>query len=229
MTAPALEIRGLVKRFRDPAGREREAVSIEELVVAAGEELAVAGESGSGKTTLLHVIAGILPADEGTVAIAGEAMTGLSEAARDRLRARRVGYVFQTFNLLPAMTALENVALGMTFRPRAGVRPRDAARAALERVGLSEHLDHRPHQLSVGQQQRTAIARALAGHPDLVLADEPTSNLDRATGTACLDLLRAFARESGAALLVVSHDPDVLATFPRVRSLATRAAAEAAP
>jgi putative ABC transport system ATP-binding protein len=224
---PALEIRGLVKRFRDPTGGVRDVLSVDELSLAAGEEAALVGESGSGKTTLLHVVSGILDADEGTVRIGGEEMTGLSEAARDRLRARRVGYVFQTFNLLPSMTALENVALGMTFRPRAGPKPLDAARAALERVGLSGHLHHRPQQMSVGQQQRTAIARALAGKPDLVLADEPTSNLDRATGTACLALLREFAREAGAALLVVSHDPQVLAGFPRVVTLPSRAAVAA--
>jgi putative ABC transport system ATP-binding protein len=222
--APALEVTGLVKRFEDPAGGVREVLSVDRLTLAAGEEMALVGESGCGKTTFLHGVSGILDADGGTVRVGGEPMTGLSEAARDRLRARRVGYVFQTFNLLPAMTALENVALGMTFRPRHGRRPLDAARAALERVGLSGHLHHRPHQLSVGQQQRTAIARALAGKPDLVLADEPTSNLDRATGTACGALLREFAKETGAALLVVTHDPPVLAGFARDVTLAGPAA-----
>ena len=228
MTTPALHVAGLVKRFRDPGGGERAVLTVDALDLAAGEEAVVSGDSGSGKTTLLHVVSGILPADEGVVEIAGERMTGLSEAARDRLRARRVGYVFQTFNLLPAMTALENVALGMTFRPRAGTAPAKAAEAALARVGLSDRLNHRPHQLSVGQQQRVAIARALAGKPDLVLADEPTSNLDRAAGVACLALLREFAREAGAALLVVSHDAAVLSLFPRVVRLETPAAAGAA-
>jgi len=223
---PALVVRDLEKRFRDPeTGEARVAVSLPELELDAGGALAVSGESGSGKTTLLHVIAGILPADRGDVEIAGERMTGRSEAARDRLRARHVGYVFQTFNLLPSMTALENVALGMTFRPRTGTKALPAARAALDRVGLSGRLRHRPHQLSVGQQQRVAIARALAGRPALVLADEPTSNLDRVNGLACLALLREFAAESGAALLVVSHDPDVLATFPRTLRLEVPAGA----
>jgi putative ABC transport system ATP-binding protein len=219
MDAPALEVSGLVKRFRDPSGEVRTAVSLDSLSLEPGGSLALAGESGSGKTTLLNVVAGILPADEGRVAIAGEAMTGLPEAARDRLRARKVGYVFQTFNLLPAMTALENVALGMTFRPRAGESPREAARHALERVGLSSHLHHPPHRLSAGQQQRVAIARALAGRPALVLADEPTSALDRRNASACLALLREFAAESGAALLVATHDPAVLASFPRTVTL----------
>ena len=229
MTAPALRIRDLVKRFRDPEGGEKDVLVVPALDVAAGEEVAVSGDSGTGKTTLLHVVSGILPADAGTVEVAGEAMTGLSEAARDRLRARRIGYVFQTFNLLSALTALENVSLGMTFRPREGAAPEAAARGALARVGLSDRLRHRPHQLSTGQQQRVAIARALAGKPSLVLADEPTSNLDRAAGEACLTLLREFARESGAALLVVSHDPAVTASFPRVVRLAAPSAAGAAP
>jgi ABC-type lipoprotein export system ATPase subunit len=213
VSPPALLVRDLVRRFRDPDGADRVVLDVKRLEVPAGGTLAVEGESGSGKTTLLHVIAGILPADAGTVEIAGERMDGLSEAARDRLRARRVGYVFQTFNLLASLSALENVEMAMAFRPgMTGARAR--ARAALERVGLADRLGHRPHQLSVGQQQRVAIARALAGTPDLVLADEPTSNLDRANARACLDLLLAFAKEAGAGLLVVSHDPSVLERFP---------------
>ena len=222
---PALLVRDVVKRFRDPEGVERIVLSVPSLVLEAGATLAVSGESGSGKTTLLHVVSGILAPDEGVIEVAGEAMTGLSEAARDRLRARTIGYVFQTFNLLSALTSLENVALGMTFRPRAGTNPAVAARAALERVGLSHRLHHRPEQLSIGQQQRVAIARALAGHPALVLADEPTSNLDRDNAAACLDLLVAFAAESGAALLVVSHDPHVLARFSKRVTLGEGAAA----
>jgi putative ABC transport system ATP-binding protein len=192
------------------------------LDLARGEEAVVVGESGSGKTTLLHLIAGILAADAGVIEVAGQAMTGRSEAARDRLRARHVGYVFQTFNLLPSMTAIQNVELGMSFRPGVAA-PREAAAAALERVGLTDRRRHRPDQLSVGQQQRVAIARALAGRPTLVLADEPTANLDRKNAEACLDLLVAFARETSAALLVVSHDPATIARFPRLVRLDTPA------
>ena len=224
MAAPALHVEGLVKRFRDPEGGERTVVDLPALDVAAGEAVALTGESGAGKTTLLHVVAGILPADAGTVLVGGEPMTGLAEAARDRLRARRVGYVFQTFNLLPALSALENVELGMSFRPGVA-RPREAARAALVRVGLADRLGHRPDELSTGQQQRVAIARALAGTPTLVLADEPTASLDRRNAAACLDLLLAFAREAGAGLLVVSHDPDTLARFARVVRLGAPAEA----
>ena len=227
MTQAALRVRQLVKRFRDPEGGAPLEICLPSLDVAAGEAVALSGESGTGKTTLLHMISGILPADGGNVEIAGEPMTGLSEAARDRLRAKHVGYVFQTFNLLSTLTALENVELGMTFRPRAGTKPREAATKALERVGLGTRLHHRPDQLSTGQQQRVAIARALAGHPALVLADEPTSNLDHASGEACLALLQEFAQETGAALLLVSHDPEVLARFPRVVRLEAAAGARA--
>ncbi len=215
LRAPALRIRGLKHWFADPEGGRVLAVDVPELDLARGEALAVTGASGSGKTTLLHLIAGLLPPATGTIEIAGEAMSGRAETGRDRLRARHIGYVFQAFHLLPALTALENVALGMTFRPAAGVAPRAAARAALARVGLGDRLAHRPGQLSTGQQQRVAIARALAGRPTLVLADEPTASLDRARGEACLDLLTGFASECGAALLLVTHDPAALARFPR--------------
>jgi ABC-type lipoprotein export system ATPase subunit len=211
----ALRIRDLVKSYPSPGGGRVEALRLPALDLARGEALAIAGESGSGKTTLLHLIAGILRADGGTIEVMGRAMTGRGETARDRLRAATIGYLFQTFNLLPHLTALENVALGMTFRPRVAESPRKGARRALERVGLATHVHHRPAQLSTGQQQRVAIARALAGHPGLVLADEPTASLDPITSDQCLDLLQAFAAEERAALLVVTHDAPVLARFPR--------------
>ena len=215
MTAesPALKVRGLRKSFPDPDGGRVEVLHLDHLELARGRTLAVVGESGSGKTTLLHVVAGILPADAGSVEIVGRSMTGLGETARDRLRAEHVGYLFQTFNLLPHLTALENVTLGMTFRPRAGDAPKRRAREALERVGLADRLAYRPPQLSVGQQQRVAIARALAGRPDLVLADEPTANLDAARAKESLDLLLTFAAECGAAVLAVTHDDRALVRF----------------
>src|SRR4051812_34341600 len=171
-----LAITDLLKSFVSPEGGCVEIVNVSAFALAPGEQLALRGESGSGKTTLLHLIAGILTPDHGTVTIDGAAMTALSEPRRDRLRAEKLGYVFQTFNLLQGYTVLENVVLGMSFGAGAD---RKRAQAMLERVGLAHRLNHFPRQLSTGQQQRVAVARALANHPRLVLADEPTGSLDR--------------------------------------------------
>ncbi len=220
----ALEIEGLRKGWTTPDGGREEVVDVERFALGAGEQVALRGESGSGKTTLLHMIAGILRPDAGRVRIGGVEMTALDEAGRDRLRAETIGYVFQTFQLLGGYTALENVELGMLFG--AGVDP-GRARELLRRVGLAERLHHRPGALSVGQQQRVALARALANRPRLVLADEPTGNLDRSRAQSALELVREICREHGAALLLVSHDPLVLGSFERVVELASinRAAA----
>jgi ABC-type lipoprotein export system ATPase subunit len=182
--------------------------------MTAGQEVALRGESGSGKTTFLNLIAGILRADAGEIRIDGEMMTGLAEPGRDQVRARKLGYVFQTFNLLQGFTCLENVLLGMKFGP--GVDKR-RAEELLKRVGLSERLHYYPRQLSSGQQQRVAVARALANHPNLVLADEPTGNLDHKNANDALRLIRETCRENGAALLLVSHDREVLAQFNGVQ------------
>lgn len=172
------------------------------------------GESGSGKTTFLHLIAGILQPDGGSIKIHDTELTQLSEAQRDRFRAESIGYIFQSFNLLQGFTCLENVLLGMSFGPGAD---RAAARALLERVGLGHRLDYYPRQLSIGQQQRVAVARALASRPRLVLADEPTGNLDARHAGEALELIRTACREAGAALLLVSHDARALAAFEDVR------------
>lgn len=211
--SPILRIRGLVKSYPDPDGGRVRVVDLPSLDVEAGTQLAIAGESGTGKTTLLHLIAGITPADDGVIEVGGERMTGRSERARDRLRAKHIGILFQTFNLLPTLTALENVALGMTFRPKMDGKPATLAREALQTVGLGDRVNYRPSQLSVGQQQRVAIARALVGRPALLLADEPTSNLDARRAEEGLDLIQGFARDAGAALLLVSHDPRALDRF----------------
>ncbi len=212
-----LTVTRLVKRFSSPeaGGAAVEIVRVEALSLAAGAHVALRGESGSGKTTFLHLIAGILAADEGRIVIDGEDVAALGESQRDRARAARIGYIFQTFNLLQGYTVLENVVLGMSFGP--GGVDRARARALLERVGLGHRLHHFPRQLSTGQQQRVAVARALANRPKLVLADEPTGNLDRAHGREALTLIREACREAGAALLLVSHDPEVLAQFEQVR------------
>jgi putative ABC transport system ATP-binding protein len=212
-----LEIRDLKKAFVAPDGERTTVIDVPAFEVAEGEQVALEGWSGSGKTTFLNLIAGILQPDAGSIRVAGHYLTNLPEAARDRMRARCIGYVFQTFNLLQGYTALENVLLGMMFGRGADTL---FAQTLLERVGLKDRLDYRPRQLSVGQQQRVAVARALANHPKLVLADEPTGNLDRAHAREALKLIRDVCRENKAALLVVSHDPDVLRQFEQVHRLA---------
>jgi putative ABC transport system ATP-binding protein len=222
-----LSIAGLRKSFLTPDGEAKVIVDVPEFSLAAGQQLALRGESGSGKTTFLHLIAGILTPDAGTIRLGGADMAGRSEHARDRLRAENIGYIFQTFNLLQGYSCLENVLLGMAFGAGAD---RVRARAILERVGLGHRLDHRPGQLSTGQQQRVAVARALAARPKLVLADEPTGNLDHRNAHAALALIRETCRENGAALLLVSHDPAVLGAFEETRDFAVinRALAETA-
>jgi len=205
-----LSIEGLTKSYPSPEGGRVVVVDVPVFALAAGQQLALRGESGSGKTTFLHLIAGILAADTGRVLLDGADMVALGEPQRDRLRAEKLGYIFQTFNLLQGHTVLENVLLGMSFGPGAD---RVQARAVLERVGLGDRLQHYPRQLSTGQQQRVAVARALANRPKLVLADEPTGNLDRRNATASLALIRQTCREAGAALLLVSHDENTLAQF----------------
>ncbi|MBI3876259.1 MAG: ABC transporter ATP-binding protein [Verrucomicrobia bacterium] len=214
---PLLEIANLKKSFTTPGGGTHCVVDIAGFALDAREQVALSGESGSGKTTFLNLIAGILTPDAGRVTLDGREMSALGERERDRLRATSLGYIFQTFNLLQGYTALENVLLGMSFGPGAN---RDFATALLKRVGLGEKLHHRPRQLSTGQQQRVAVARALANRPKLVLADEPTGNLDHVNARESLALICEACRENGAALLLVSHDRDVLASFEKVQELA---------
>jgi putative ABC transport system ATP-binding protein len=213
---PVLEISNLKKSYVTPDGARSLVIDVSRFTLNAGEQVALAGASGSGKTTLLHLIAGILTPDSGRVVLAGEEMTALSEAGRDRLRAQTIGYVFQTFNLLQGYTALENVMLGQMFGGGADSR---RASELLARVGLSGRLNYRPRQLSVGQQQRVAVARALANRPKMVLADEPTGNLDRRHAREALGLIREVCGENRAALLLVSHDQDALSQFDQSLSL----------
>ena len=208
----------LQKSYAAPDGVRSTVLDIEGFRLAPGAQVALRGTSGSGKTTLLHVIAGILAPDTGQVLVDGTDMAALPESRRDRLRAAKIGYIFQTFNLLQGHTVLDNVLLGMVFGPAGADRAR--ARTLLERVGLGDRLSHYPRQLSTGQQQRVAVARALANHPKLVLADEPTGNLDRAHAHGALTLIREVCRENDAALLLVSHDEQVLAEFETVIDLA---------
>lgn len=208
---PLLEIHQLRKSFASPEKEVRLAVDVPSFCLSEREQAALSGESGSGKTTFLNLISGILPVDSGTIRVEGREITSLSEAKRDRLRAAKVGYIFQTFNLLQGFTCLENILLGMSFGD--GKPDRQLAKRLLERVGLRKRTEYYPRQLSTGEQQRVAVARALAGRPPLVLADEPTGNLDSANAKEALFLIRETCEETGAALLLVSHDPTALEQF----------------
>lgn len=211
-----LEIERLRKSFQVPDGARQVVIDVPSFQLEARAQIALTGESGSGKTTLLNLIAGLLTPDEGTIRVAGRDITALGEAARDRMRALTIGYIFQTFNLLQGFTCLENVLLGMSFGPGPN---RERAAELLGRVGLSDRLRHHPRQLSTGQQQRVAVARALANRPRLVLADEPTGNLDRRHAREAVALIREACAESNAALLVVSHDRELLGGFDTVQPL----------
>ena len=214
---PLLRLTNVIKSYADPEGRTSRVVDVPAFEMNAGDQIALSGESGSGKTTLLNLIAGIVRPDSGRIEFDGREISALAEAERDRLRASSLGYIFQTFNLLQGFTCLENVLLGMRFG--SGVNE-TRGRALLERVGLTSRAGHFPRQLSTGQQQRVAVARALAGTPKLVLADEPTGNLDARNAREALQLIREVCRENNAALLLVSHDPEVLGRFEHVRNLA---------
>ena len=184
------------------------------LRIDEGELVAIVGPSGSGKTTLLHVMGTLERPTRGTVRVAGEDTSTMSDTQLSGLRARRLGFVFQQFFLLDGLSVLDNVADGLLYRGGRLAERRQLAEAAIERVGLGHRLAHRPNQLSGGEQQRTAIARALAGRPTLVMADEPTGNLDSATGASLLALLRELHRD-GTTIVVITHDLDVAAATDR--------------
>ena len=214
-----LKIQDLYKSFALPDQSRLPVLDIPEFNIGQGEQVVLIGESGGGKTTLLHCIAGIMAPDRGSIQVDNIELSKLSEAGRDRVRAAKLGYVFQTFNLLSGFTALENVRLGMTF----GSGKHDLARATdlLQKVGLGERLHHKPAALSVGQQQRVAVARALANRPKLLLADEPTANIDPKNQQVIIDLIRACCRDEGIALLMVTHSVQVAEQFERVERLET--------
>jgi putative ABC transport system ATP-binding protein len=208
---PAVTLRAVTKAFPLAGGGALQVLEVGHLELPAGRCTVIQGRSGSGKTTLLNLIAGVSLPSRGAIAVEGTEITALPEARRDRFRAERIGYVFQSFNLLAALSALENVMVAMMFAravPRREHRAR--ARALLERLGLGDRLAHRPAQLSRGEAQRVAIARALANDPPLVLADEPCASLDAAAAREALAALLAVCREAGKTLLIVSHDVAVL-------------------
>lgn len=214
-----LQIRDLVKTFPLPDRSRLPILDVPQFDIGMGEQAVLIGESGGGKTTLLHCIAGIMTPDSGTIEIGGIAIQKLSEAGRDRVRAAKIGYVFQTFNLLPGFTALENVRLGMTFAH--GKHERSRASDLLDRVGLGDRHHHKPAALSVGQQQRVAVARALANRPNLLLADEPTANIDPGNQQKIIDLIRGCCREENISLLMVTHSMQVAEQFDRVDQLSS--------
>ena len=196
--------------------------------IAPGESVAIVGASGSGKTTLLGLLAGLDRPSEGEVWVGGHALSGLDEDARAALRQRLLGFVFQSFQLLPALTALENVMLPLELAGAGDAAGR--ARSWLDRVGLAKRTTHYPKQLSGGEQQRVAIARAFAGDPKLLMADEPTGNLDAATGAEIADLMFSLNRERGTTLVLVTHDDALASRCTRRLSLASgRLVADEAP
>ena len=212
-----LELRGIKKSYLQPNGQVVPILDIEEFQLERGQQMALIGPSGCGKTTMLYVIAGIIRPDAGRVVLDAIEITRYSEAARDRIRADKLGYVFQTFNLLPGFSALENVTLGMTFARKKYSQER--ARELLARVGLSHRSGNKPGALSVGEQQRVAVARALANRPTLLLADEPTANVDPGNQRQIVELIRRTCYEDNISLLMVTHDMDVAQQFERVDRL----------
>ncbi|MEM6363033.1 MAG: ABC transporter ATP-binding protein [Planctomycetota bacterium] len=214
-----LEMTNVIKQFDQPGGGQLTVLDVPSFSMTTGQQVALIGQSGGGKTTLLHLIAGLLTPTSGLITVDGLDLTRLSEQGRDRFRADAIGYVFQTFNLLPAFSAIENVELGMMF----GGKPVDAdyAKELLDRVGLSDRAHYRPGQLSVGQKQRVAIARALVGRPKILLADEPTANVDPASSKLVLDLILNSCREEGVALLMVTHSMEIAERFEHVARLET--------
>jgi putative ABC transport system ATP-binding protein len=212
-----LLVENVRKSYREPDGSQLAILDVSRLSVAAGEQVVIRGRSGGGKTTLLNAIAGLTTVDSGRILLNGTDVTRIPEVGRDRFRARHIGFVFQTFNLLAGFSALENVLLGMTFT---GQR-RDTRRAQdlLERVGLGHRLTHKPAALSVGEQQRVAVARALVNRPLLLLADEPTANIDPAHQQQVIDLLREVCAIENVAMLLVTHADEVSNQFERVEHL----------
>ena len=218
MSEPVLRAAGLAKSYQQ--GGERVAV-LDGLgcSVAAGERIAVVGRSGAGKSTLLHILAGLDEPDQGQVWVAGEPITAASPGGRARIRNRHMGFVYQLHHLLPEFTALENVAMPLRLRGRDSGEAVERAMGMLDSVGLGDRARHRPGQLSGGERQRVAVARALVGRPGIVLADEPTGNLDKDNARRVFSLMCALSDETGTAFVLVTHDEEMIDGVHRVLQL----------
>lgn len=220
MTAPSeqiiidplqfLQVTNLKKSFLMGGGRKVTVVDVQCFNLCAADQIAIFGKSGTGKSTFLNLLAGTLKPDSGSIMIGETDLTGLSESGRDRMRSQNLGYVFQSFHLLQGCTALENVLVAMAV---AGIANEDRAKELLSLVGIAEKESSLPSQLSIGQQQRVCIARALANNPKLILADEPTGSLDPENASRSMELLKSLCDQNGCALIVVSHDPNIISCF----------------
>jgi putative ABC transport system ATP-binding protein len=213
--APLIETVGLSRRYA-LGDATVQALSDASITIGAGELVAIVGPSGSGKSTLMNILGCLDRPTSGVYRLAGREVGRLDADARAEIRNRRIGFVFQSFNLLPRTTALENVELPLYYGPLPLAEQQARARAALERAGIAHRAGHLPSQMSGGEQQRVAIARALVGEPDLLLADEPTGNLDSKTSTEIMTMLRTLNRTTGLTIVIVTHDPEVAAVTDRV-------------
>ena len=207
-----LRVKQLKKSFSSPEGENINVVDVDNFELAASEFCGMRGESGSGKTTFLHLLAGILSPDDGLIELEGQNTVQMNNSEKDSLRAGTIGYVFQSFNLLQGFSCLENLKLAMSFGSNYN---ESFAEDLLIKVGLAHRLSHKPSQLSIGQQQRVALARALVNKPKLILADEPTGNLDSKNAINAINLLCELCQETDTALLLVSHDERVVSNFDR--------------